>query len=274
MTTLAHTQLSTRLITRRILFLVATVATWIATAVHAQHVGDIVPVRNGAAIETHEYTTTGGTQARRIFLGNFADTGVDHFTSNPGYDSAAGNFATGTRLGINALAGLKQWNGSEFVPATGLRMNIRYLTLQFDIRASAINGFDLQVQSNGGFHKHMNMTVAADTAALPPTGAYLIEMELYSTGSTAARSEPFWIVFNDGLASADFDPAYEWAQANLIPAPCFGDLDGSGEVDSGDVSLCLLDAGTCQGCATDLDGSGEVDSGDVSLVLLSSGPCQ
>ena len=274
MTKLAPTQLPTRLITRRILFLVATVATWIATAVHAQHVGDIVPVRNGAVIETHEYTTTGGTQARRIFLGNFADTGVDHFTSNPGYDSAAGNFATGTRLGMNALAGLKQWNGSEFVLATGLRMNIRYLTLQFDIRASAINGFDLQVQSNGGFHKHMNVTVAAGTAALPTTGAYLIEMELYSTGSTAARSKPFWIVFNDGLASVDFDPAYEWAQANLLSTPCFGDLDGSGEVDSGDVGIVLLDTGPCGGCPTDLDGSGEVDSGDVGLVLLSSGPCQ
>ena len=56
-------------------------------------------------------------------------------------------------------------------------------------------------------------------------------------------------------------------------APCFGDLDGSGEVDSSDVSLCLLDYGICEGCQTDLDGSGEVDSSDVSLVLLSTGPC-
>ena len=270
MTTLAHTHLSTRLITRRILFLVATVATWIATAVYAQHVGDIVPVRNGAVIETHEYTTTGGTQARRIFLGNFADTGVDHFTSNPGYDSAAGNFATGTRLGMNALAGLKQWNGSEFVLATGLRMNIRYLTLQFDIRASAINGFDLQVQSNGGFHKHMNMTVAADTAELATTGAYLIEMELYSTGSTASRSEPFWIVFNDGLASADFDPAYEWAQANLIPIACPADLNGSGFVDSSDLGSMLSAFGTSE---FDIDHSGITDSADLGSLLGAFGEC-
>ena len=51
------------------------------------------------------------------------------------------------------------------------------------------------------------------------------------------------------------------------------DLDGSGEVDAGDVSLCLLDAGVCGGCPSDLDGSGEVDAGDVSLVLLSTGAC-
>jgi len=39
------------------------------------------------------------------------------------------------------------------------------------------------------------------------------------------------------------------------------------------VSLCLLDTGVCGGCPTDLDGSGEVDAGDVSLVLLSTGAC-
>ncbi len=59
-----------------------------------------------------------------------------------------------------------------------------------------------------------------------------------------------------------------------ISVPCYGDLDGSGEVDSGDVSLTLLEAGACDACPADLDGSGEVDSGDVSLVLLSTGPCQ
>ena len=55
---------------------------------------------------------------------------------------------------------------------------------------------------------------------------------------------------------------------------CFGDLDGSGEVDSGDVALALLDSGACPGCPGDLDGSNEIDSGDVALILLSSGACQ
>jgi hypothetical protein len=56
-------------------------------------------------------------------------------------------------------------------------------------------------------------------------------------------------------------------------AACFGDLDGSGEVDQGDVAFALLDYGPCPGCGGDLDGSGEVDFGDVALILLSSGPC-
>ena len=56
-------------------------------------------------------------------------------------------------------------------------------------------------------------------------------------------------------------------------ASCFGDLDGSGEVDQGDVAFALLDYGPCPGCGGDLDGSGEVDFGDVALILLSTGPC-
>ena len=54
---------------------------------------------------------------------------------------------------------------------------------------------------------------------------------------------------------------------------CFGDIDGSFEVDTGDVAVALLDYGPCPGCSSDLDGTGEVDFGDVALILLSVGPC-
>ena len=64
-----------------------------------------------------------------------------------------------------------------------------------------------------------------------------------------------------------------WHTIALKGSPCLSDLDGSGMVDSGDVSLVLLDIGICNGCATDRDGSGMVDSGDVSMVLLDSGVC-
>lgn len=63
--------------------------------------------------------------------------------------------------------------------------------------------------------------------------------------------------------------------ANGVPDACeyaAGDVDLSGVVDSGDLSLVLLDFGPCPGCATDLDGSGETDAGDAALVLLGYGP--
>jgi hypothetical protein len=55
------------------------------------------------------------------------------------------------------------------------------------------------------------------------------------------------------------------------PPAKFGDLDGSGTVDNGDIALCLLDFGPCEGCVSDIDGSGYVDFGDVALILLSFG---
>jgi hypothetical protein len=63
---------------------------------------------------------------------------------------------------------------------------------------------------------------------------------------------------------------------SAVPAcavACFGDLDGSTEVDQGDIAFALLDYGPCAGCPSDLDGSTEVDFGDVALILLSAGPC-
>lgn len=60
----------------------------------------------------------------------------------------------------------------------------------------------------------------------------------------------------------------------LTGTQCFGDLDGSLDVDSGDVAFALLDYGPCPGCPSDLDGTGGVDFGDIALILLSVGPCQ
>ncbi|MFM7810020.1 MAG: lamin tail domain-containing protein, partial [Planctomycetota bacterium] len=55
--------------------------------------------------------------------------------------------------------------------------------------------------------------------------------------------------------------------------PCPEDVDGDGQVSSGDIAVMLLDFGPCQGCSSDLDGDGQVSSGDVALLLLSYGPC-
>lgn len=56
-------------------------------------------------------------------------------------------------------------------------------------------------------------------------------------------------------------------------ASCPADLDTSGVVDAGDLSLLLIHFGACGGCAADLDASGEVDAGDLSAALLVFGNC-
>jgi len=60
---------------------------------------------------------------------------------------------------------------------------------------------------------------------------------------------------------------------SAVSAVCPADLDGSGQVDFGDVAVAMLDFGPCAECPTDLDGSGQVDFGDIALTLLDFGPC-
>jgi hypothetical protein len=55
--------------------------------------------------------------------------------------------------------------------------------------------------------------------------------------------------------------------------PCPSDLDGNGLVDNADISLLLLDFGSCTGCPSDLDGNDLVDNADISLLLLEFGDC-
>ena len=56
---------------------------------------------------------------------------------------------------------------------------------------------------------------------------------------------------------------------------CAGDLDGSRAVDTGDMSLLLMNFGYAMpGDPNDLDANGHIDTADVSLLLLSFGPCQ
>ncbi|MBC03364.1 MAG: hypothetical protein CMJ34_08700 [Phycisphaerae bacterium] len=47
----------------------------------------------------------------------------------------------------------------------------------------------------------------------------------------------------------------------------FGDLNGDGLVDGGDLGLVLGSWGPCRGCVADLDGNGIVDGGDLGLIL-------
>jgi hypothetical protein len=90
-------------------------------------------------------------------------------------------------------------------------------------------------------------------------------------GRYAASATPTYVVQDGDDPMKFYKPAL---RLKGVVSACFGDIDGSGEVDNGDVAFALLDYGPCPGCQSDLDGTGEVDFGDVALILLSTGPCQ
>lgn len=80
----------------------------------------------------------------------------------------------------------------------------------------------------------------------------------------------------DGLPDPfqiSLDPASD-TDLDGVPDRCVagsGDLDGSGFVDFGDVSIAMLDFGPCVDCAADLDHSGVVDFGDIAVLMLQFG---
>ncbi len=110
--------------------------------------------------------------------------------------------------------------------------------------------------------------VACVLQARPDFTVDSLRTALFATASQSdahgARADPLFVT-GYGIIRA--------FSASQFVAPCLGDLDGSREVDGGDLSMVVLDVGACVGCLTDLDNSGSVDSGDISLVLLNSGAC-
>lgn len=59
-----------------------------------------------------------------------------------------------------------------------------------------------------------------------------------------------------------------------IETSCFGDINGDGIVNGGDLALVLSDWGVCSGsCPADFDGNGLVNGGDLAQVLAVWGPC-
>ena len=127
---------------------------------------------------------------------------------------------------------------------------------------STLNGTSLSTPLLAG-------AVACVLQARPDFTVDSLRTALFATASqsdaSGAHSDPLFVT-GYGIMQA--------FAASQFVTPCLGDLDGSREVDSADVSMALLDFGDCAACAADLDHSGNVDSGDVALVLLSSGACQ
>ncbi len=236
---------------------------------HAGDIGLLVPAER---LETGAFdSATGELDPIRVFGGTFGDSGFPGFTSNPGFDAPAGTFVTGTRVGFDAIAGLRRFTGDGLEIVDDAQLRISFLTLSRTLGAEPIAGFDLAVQSNGGFHRHLNFTLEGLGAPLPSPGVYVVEFELYSTDSAVERSEPFFIAFDFEAGEVARQEAIDWIVANLLAPPCPGDLDGDGTISGGDLAVLLAGWG---GSTPDLDGDGVVGGSDLAVLLSSWGePC-
>ncbi len=220
--------------------------------------------------------------AEDVFGVAFGSSGIPAFTADPGLNAAAGTFSPGSRIGFNFRTALAVWNGEGFdpLPADGSaeRLRITFFTAAATSGDGFVPGFDLQVQPDGGFHKHLGMSLLAPSgASLPTPGTYLMEFELTSTDPAVAVSPPYWFVFDHEADADAFAAAVDHVRTVIAdpPAdPCPADIDGSGAVDFGDILTTLGAWGACgEPCPADLDGSGAVDFPDLLGVLSAWGPC-
>ncbi len=219
----------------------------------------------------------GVTSPVYVFGSEFGETGIPEFTDEPGFDSEPGTFNPDTRLGWNAVAGFQVWNGNGFEPTGGETLQISFETLEFVVGDDPIQGFDIAVQPDGGFHRHLNFLLLGSGNS-PDIGVYLLNLEMYSTDPLVENSEPFWIVFNYQEEETEHEAAIHWVEENLAPEHCHADLTGDETVNIDDVFAVLGLWGACPDpcpphCPGDLTDDCVVNIDDIFHILGEWGPC-
>jgi hypothetical protein len=107
----------------------------------------------------------------------------------------------------------------------------------------------------------MSQSTMLATGSTSPTTAGNRWGDYFGIAVDPVNDCTFWCIGETGGSS--------WSTAiNSFSVEQSADVDGSGGVDSADLSVMLLSFGPCPCCVEDIDNSGEVDSSDVSRLLL------
>jgi hypothetical protein len=249
----------------------AAVAGLAGTAWAQPHEGDVALYIENSTIHTGVYD--GGVYSQARFFAATLGVVAPNFTADPGFDCSPGTFPAGSRNGFDILGPLEVWTASAFEPAAAARMNISFATLSVDTpeTAQVVTGFTLSVGSNGQWHRHLDYTLSNSA----PDGVYLLKLEIFSTSASLARSEPFWILFNQNATEQAMSDAAAWVQLNYIaPAPCPADFNQDGGVDGSDVESFFL-AWESGDPVADVNLDGGVDGSDIEtfFVAWQNGGC-
>ncbi|MAJ46347.1 MAG: hypothetical protein CBC35_03415 [Planctomycetes bacterium TMED75] len=242
----------------------------LASSGHAQHAGDIALRQVDGQLEV--YGPLGSDEdTDGVFLATFGDTGFAGLTPNPGFDAVSDTFEPG-RIGFDAVSGLQRWDpdsGAWLAPSeVGESLSISFITLECVVEDGPITGFDLAVQPDGGWHRHMNFVLMGDDFGNRTAGVYRVDYILYSTMGYA-DSEVFTILYDYDALPEDVENALDSMYEN---PGCLGDFDGNGAVDGGDLTQILASWGTNDPQA-DLSEDGVVAGEDLTILLGRWGQC-
>jgi hypothetical protein len=152
---------------------------------------------------------------------------------SPGFEGLEGDMTAGDRVKYQASGHLSYWNtekrqwtlapeGIQIRLAGGLDLEPNQDCGQVFCIPKTVDGFTLfdrhgvssasslivgEVRSDGSLHTHLDWIIETNQGAPnAPIGAYMVELQLI-TETYPEPSEPLWIMFNNGLALADFQQA-------------------------------------------------------------------
>jgi len=240
-------------------------AVTLAAAAHAGlHAGDIILTIEEGAIATNAIGPE-GAEAQRVFTVELSFIAGFWSAANPGFDTEPGTFTFGDAIGFVIEDAARQWDGADFDTIADSQISIEFgpagpvfspLTPDTDVV-----GFDIPVQSNGGWHKHYDYFLEAPANE----GVYLLRMRLTHTGAFD-DTEPFYLVFNQSQDEPIVSAAVEYVNDTLLTPPCPTDLNGDGLTDTADLGILISAFGTSDPTA-DLNDDNIVDTADLGVLI-------
>ena len=213
------------------------IALLFAPACFAQHEGDVGLVIQDNQLQTAVIADGQYLSGEQIFTAAFGDSGFDFFTQNPGWDAAPGTFTPGATFFWSAVAGLKKYEPGLGFVTTPATLRVSFSTISVTIGSEPTEGFALQVQPDGGFHKHVNFFLQGENGAEPEAGAYLLETQLEIIDSGIAPSQSVYVIF-DNMAPEIQTEAVAFLEESL-DSSCPADVDGDDSIGFADVLAVL-----------------------------------
>lgn len=201
------------------------------------HAGDIeIEVEDGQ-LGTHGAAHFQVGTGYAIYEGDFGDLARGPYaTRTPGFDSHEGTFDADDIIGYKAIGALWSWSGTNWTntvqngETVKLAGNLGENTFwgSAGVSGDAVGTLG-QAESAGNIHEHLEFSIASATGT-PTIGAYYITLQLLSAdvnstfdgivqNSKYDISNPFIIVFNNGLNSAAFEASVDALHVAAVPEP-------------------------------------------------------
>lgn len=232
------------------------------------HSGDIILTIDNNTIVTNTQGTE-GPEPVRVFTSELSFIAGFWSTTNPGFDCEPGTFNVGSDIGFVIEDAVREWDGANFDTIADEQISLEFgpagpifspLTPDTDVV-----GFNIPVQSNGGWHRHYDFYLEAPAME----GVYLLRMRLTHTGGLN-DSEPFYLIFNQSQDPMVLTDAFDYVETVLLASPCPEDINSDTLIDAADLGILIAAFGTNDADA-DINGDGIVDAADLGLLIAAFG---